>query len=373
MKLLIISHTEHYKRPDGTIVGLASTVKEINFLAERFDKIYHIAMFHRGEAPSNTLAYRSDKIEFISIPAFGGPRLSDKLSILWYAPKVLFTVHKYLKRVDRFQFRAPTAIGVYVIPFLTRFTSKKGWYKYAGNWVQEHPPKSYAIQRRKLKKQSRPVTINGKWEGQPDHCISFENPCLTDEDVVKGKHVMSNKQLDEKRTFCFVGRLEDEKGVKLLIEAFLALTDVEKEKVKEVVLVGSGKKRKEYETMTQNQNVHFTYTGFLSKDEVNKVYKSSHFFVLPSYSEGFPKVIAEAMNFGCLPIVSDVSSIGQYVKDKENGLLINPLTSNELKSCISNALSLSNADYKNFLSYNKTLVDKFTYHWYMKRLFDEVI
>ena len=373
MKLLIISHTEHYKHEDGTIVGLASTVKEINFLAEHFDKIYHIAMFHKEAAPSNTLAYNSDKVEFVPIPAFGGPQLLDKLSILWYAPKVLLTLHKYLKKVDRFQFRAPTAIGVYVIPFLTKFTSKKGWYKYAGNWTQENPPKSYEIQRDRLIKQTRPVTINGKWNNQPEHCISFENPCLTEDDIAKGRQVITNKKLIEKLTFCFVGRLEDEKGVRLLIEAFLDLSSVEKEKIKEVILVGSGKKRDVYETMTQNQDVQFNYTGFLSKDEVNEIYKTSHFFLLPSYSEGFPKVIAEAMNYGCLPIVSDVSSIGQYVKDKENGLLINPLTPQELKDCISFVLKLSNDQYQNYLSMSENLLERFTYSWYIKRLFEEVI
>ena len=45
--------------------------------------------------------------------------------------------------------------------------------------------------------------------------------------------------------------------------------------------------------------------------------------VLPSYSEGFPKVIAEAMNFGCIPIVSDISCIRQYIINGKNGFLIN--------------------------------------------------
>lgn len=55
MKLLIISHTEHFKSPDGTIKGLSSTVSEINHLLELFDEIIHIGMLHHKQAPLNTI------------------------------------------------------------------------------------------------------------------------------------------------------------------------------------------------------------------------------------------------------------------------------------------------------------------------------
>ena len=38
MKLTIISHTEHYKLSDGTLVGWGPTITEINHLAEIFDE-----------------------------------------------------------------------------------------------------------------------------------------------------------------------------------------------------------------------------------------------------------------------------------------------------------------------------------------------
>ncbi|MEE4248605.1 MAG: hypothetical protein V2I33_24775, partial [Kangiellaceae bacterium] len=66
-RLLIISHTEHYKREDGVIVGLGSTVTEINHLLPLFEHITHVGMLHTTKAPLNTLAYASDKISFIPI------------------------------------------------------------------------------------------------------------------------------------------------------------------------------------------------------------------------------------------------------------------------------------------------------------------
>ena len=65
MRLLVISHTEHYKQPDGSIVGLGSTVTEINHLLDLFDEIIHVAMLHKVHAPPSALPYVSNKITFI--------------------------------------------------------------------------------------------------------------------------------------------------------------------------------------------------------------------------------------------------------------------------------------------------------------------
>ena len=67
--LTIISHTEHYLNSDGTIVGLGSTVTEINQLLDVFDEITHVAMLHDESPPSSSLPYVSDKISFVAIPA----------------------------------------------------------------------------------------------------------------------------------------------------------------------------------------------------------------------------------------------------------------------------------------------------------------
>ena len=139
-KLLIISHTEHYKNAKGAIVGWGSTVTEINYLATQFDEIYHLAVLLNEVAPPSSLAYTSNNIHFVPLKATGGKNILQKLGIIWNAPGTIFKIIQLLKKVDVFQFRAPTGIGVYLIPFLTLFVKKKGWFKYAGNWNQEKPP-----------------------------------------------------------------------------------------------------------------------------------------------------------------------------------------------------------------------------------------
>ena len=73
--------------------------------------------------------------------------------------------------------------------------------------------------------------------------------------------------------------------------------------------------------MAKDIDVDILFHGFVNRKRLFNIFSKSHFIVLPSQSEGFPKVIAEASNFGCIPIVSNVGSISQYIKDQENGFL----------------------------------------------------
>ncbi|MDO6597701.1 glycosyltransferase [Oceanihabitans sp. 2_MG-2023] len=367
--LTIISHTEHYKKPDGTIVGLGSTVTEINNLITVFDAVIHVAMLHQVAAPPSALPYTSSKISFEALPAVGGQKLVDKLAIISSAPKTIRIIKKAINKTDCFQFRAPTGIGVFVIPYLMLFSSKKGWFKYAGNWKQEQAPLAYSFQRWLLKNQKRKVTINGSWPNQPKQCLTFENPCLTEGEVAQGKSIISTKVFSQKDiTFCFVGRLEKEKGVGLLIEAFKKLTKEEKLKINAIHIVGDGKAKQKYIDSTKNSGLPFVFHGFLSRKDVHEIYKTSHAIILPSASEGFPKVIAEAMNFGCLPIVSNVSSIGHYVKSEINGFLLDAITEEALVFEIHKILQLSPSVFVKMIQMQSETQKKFTYSYYNHRI-----
>ncbi len=372
MKLLIISHTEHYKDVNGKIVGWGPTLTEINFLALLFDEIYHFAVFKDVEAPKSALPYTSDRIHFIPMNPTGGEHLYQKFDILWNAPATILKVFKLLKKVDVFQLRAPTGIGVYLIPILTLFTKKKGWYKYAGNWVQINAPFGYALQRWFLKRQHRKVTINGKWAQQPEQCLTFENPCLTEGQQKEGSVLIGNKKFEKPYIFCFAGRLEDAKGVTRILEAFELIKD--KKNVKEIHFVGDGVKMNKYKEMAKNMDIHVVFHGFLSFYEVFEIYKKAHFFLLPSSaSEGFPKVIAEAMNFGCIPIVSDVSAIGQYVKQNINGYIVNPNSSENLAGIINQILEVDENIFYNMIENNFKVSKMFTYERYVDRINNDIL
>ncbi|MBA6152676.1 glycosyltransferase [Gelidibacter maritimus] len=371
--LTIISHTEHYILPDGSLVGLGSTVTEINELLAIFDNITHVAMLHHTVAPPSALPYVSDKIRFVALPAVGGETLSAKMAVVVKAPKILGTIRKALRASDYFQFRAPTGMGVFVIPYLLMFNSQKGWFKYAGNWKPSDAPLTYRFQKWLLERQSRPVTINGFWEDQPKHCLSYENPCLTEEEIQTGQMVIASRKFQFPLELCFVGRLETAKGVDMIIESLAGLGAQSLRKIRAVHLVGAGGQMAAYQKRVDGLSLPIIFHGFLSRIEVHEIYKKSHAILLPSASEGFPKVIAEAMNYGCIPMVSNISSISHYVNHKENGFLMEDLKSYYLKKCLMSLLDMDEYAYKKMVSTSLNFINTFSYTYYNQRLLKDIL
>ena len=347
-------------------MGWGPTVSEINHLAGDFEEIYHLAFLHPGTPPPSSLPYTASNVKFVPLKPVGGKGAIAKLTILWNIPKIVSKVSETLKQVDIFQLRTPTGIGVFLIPYLTIFCNKKGWYKYAGNWNQKNPPLGYALQRWMLKKQKRKVTINGNWPKQPSHCITFENPCLTEEEREEGLKIVNEKSFKPPYTFCFVGRLEDAKGVQRIIDAFGNLDSMER--IAAIHFIGSGEKRKLYEKECEMLRLLTVFHGFLKRENVFEIYKKSHFILLPSTaSEGFPKVIAEAMNFGCIPIVSNVSSMAQYVGFR-NGLVLERCTAEELAFTLKKAINMESNKLKNLAFQGHKDVVDFTFEIYQDKI-----
>ena len=211
----------------------------------------------------------------------------------------------------------------------------------------------------------------GLGPNQPKHCITFENPCLTLKEREEGLRIIHNKNFETLYTFCFVGRLEDAKGVQRIIDAFVALKSLEK--IKAIHFIGNGEKMDQYKKKCEEFGLPVVFHGFLERQEVFEIYQKSHFLMLPSTaSEGFPKVIAEAMNFGCIPIVSAVSSIGQYV-NAHNGFIINPCTSKELLHILEHLTEIAPSILKTKANKSYKVAKDFTFENYRNRIKSEIL
>jgi glycosyltransferase involved in cell wall biosynthesis len=62
-------------------------------------------------------------------------------------------------------------------------------------------------------------------------------------------------------------------------------------------------------------------TGWVSSNEVREIILASEFMVLPSFAEGLPVVIMEAMSLKRLVISTYVAGIPELIKHQENGWL----------------------------------------------------
>ncbi|MNT49030.1 UDP-D-galactose:(glucosyl)lipopolysaccharide-1,6-D-galactosyltransferase [compost metagenome] len=62
--------------------------------------------------------------------------------------------------------------------------------------------------------------------------------------------------------------------------------------------------------------------GNQTKEVLKKAYQKSHFVILPSKSEGWPKTIAEGMFWGCVPLATNVSCVPYMIDYGKRGVLL---------------------------------------------------
>ncbi|MEJ8801768.1 glycosyltransferase family 4 protein [Pontibacter sp. H249] len=140
-----------------------------------------------------------------------------------------------------------------------------------------------------------------------------------------------NFESQSNRRFVFVGRYDKVKGIDLLSNI---LTDLEVDNF-EFYFIGPIPEEKQ---LKQN---NIKYLGLIKDEqEIKTLLRSVDVLVCPSYSEGMPTVILEAMASGLAIIASDVGAVGTMVSS-ENGWLIPVADKIALREAIQEAINLN--------------------------------
>ncbi|KON70201.1 glycosyl transferase [Peribacillus butanolivorans] len=147
------------------------------------------------------------------------------------------------------------------------------------------------------------------------------------------------KSSEEKIYITTMGVLSQRKGTYDLIETASQIKGKINSKYK-FLIAGDGEIDKVKKRIKElNVEDMFVIPGWISDQKViDEIYRKSVIYVLPSYNEGMPMSILEAMSYG-LPVVStDVGSISSVVKE-ENGFVIKPGDVETLTNCLINLLN----------------------------------
>lgn len=126
----------------------------------------------------------------------------------------------------------------------------------------------------------------------------------------------------------FVGRLSVEKGLWDLLEAMARLKEGDGRPYRLNLVGWSGHQeeerlRQETETLGLRKDVRFLGRKRHGA-ELYACYRSAHLFVLPSHTEGTPRVLVEALAFGLPVVATRVGGIGDLIEEGVNGLLVPP-------------------------------------------------
>jgi colanic acid/amylovoran biosynthesis glycosyltransferase len=131
-----------------------------------------------------------------------------------------------------------------------------------------------------------------------------------------------------------VGRLSPEKGQAGLLEAFATVSRDHADL--ELLLVGDGPEAARLHAIAGTLGIseRVRFSGRLSEPDTLREIAAADILVLPSFMEGLPIVLMEAMAMGTAVIASRVAGIPELVEDGKSGLLFTPSNWDELAACL---------------------------------------
>lgn len=120
----------------------------------------------------------------------------------------------------------------------------------------------------------------------------------------------------------FIGRMDERKGVYDLLDVAKKIGKLHSN-IK-ILLCGDGDIEKIKRIVKSNKINNVEVLGWINKQKKEEILKTTIINILPSYNEGMPMSILEAMSFGIPTIATNVGGIPEVIVNNENGFLIIP-------------------------------------------------
>jgi glycosyltransferase involved in cell wall biosynthesis len=132
-----------------------------------------------------------------------------------------------------------------------------------------------------------------------------------------------NAELRPSEILC-VARLAPVKGHAILLQAVAELSL--RGHVVNLTLAGDGPLRSELARLSEVLGIHahVRFLGNVGQDVIHTLYADADIFVLPSFAEGVPVVLMEAMAARCPVIATRIAGISELIEHGTTGLLVNP-------------------------------------------------
>ncbi|NAS29832.1 glycosyltransferase [Flavobacteriaceae bacterium R38] len=267
--------------------------------------------------------FENQSINIIKAPYLETKTITGVLSLIWKIPFILFIITREMIRADHIHLRCPGNISLLGAVIQVFFPKKKKTAKYAGNWdPKSKQPLSYRFQKwilsntiltKKIK-----VLVYGEWPGQTKNILPFFTASYWKSEMEE----VIQREYDKKLIFLFIGTLS--KGKRPLLTLQIIHELLKRGINCKLDVYGDGEQKEILIDFIKKNNLHTAIElhGNKNKEVVKAQLQKAHFLILPSVSEGWPKVIAEAMFWGCMPISNSVSCIPWMLGEDERGVLI---------------------------------------------------
>ena len=322
MKFAIITHVAH-KNKANELVAYEPYVREMNLWLKHVDEVQIVAPSSTESSSSIDAAYIHPKLFHKVIPQFDITNFLNAIKSLFVIPIISFKILQTMRWADHVHLRCPGNVGLLGCFVQMLFPSKTKTVKYAGNWdPKSKQPLSYRLQKWIISNtfltKNCKVLVYGEWENQSKNILPFFTATYSNNDIVS----IPNKDFSDKIRFIFVGTFSIGKQPLISVKVIEELKKrghnvqldmygdgVEKNRVVDYILDNS---------LQDIVNLH----GNVNANQVKKAFQNAHFLVFISKSEGWPKVVAEAMFWSCLPITTTVSCVPFMIDGGNRGSLV---------------------------------------------------
>ena len=330
MKFAVITHVIHTKS-DSFYYAYAPYVLEMNRWFKFVDAIKVVAPKCSNKDSKITKAYQSEHLEFVKVPQISLLSLIAIFNTLLRIPLISWKIWKVMNWSDHIHLRCPGNMGLLGCIIQIFFPSKPKTVKYAGNWdPNSKQPWSYRLQKwivsNTFLSKNIKVLVYGKWPNQTENILPFFTVSFSESEIDNVE-----KDFRGELKFLFVGSLLEGKqplyAIRLVEELKNSGRNVS------LKIFGEGALRPDLENYIQSNNLsnYIHICGGVPLDQLKNEYKRSHFSILPSKSEGWPKAVAEAMFFGCIPVATRISCVRWMLGHGERGVIIETNLEKDIK------------------------------------------
>ncbi len=322
MKLAIISSSPIVKS-NNKLSAYSPYERELEIWAKYSDEIFFSCPVWLEDRGLLITEFPFNVSEIFETKSFNIKSLKNIIKAVSFSFFNFRQIYKAMKIADHIHLRCPGNIGLMGCIMQIFFPSKPKTAKYAGNWdMNAKQPFSYKIQKWILNNtfltRNIKVLVYGEWENTSKNIKPFFTASYSENE----KEPITARHFDDDINFMFVGTLSNGKQPMYAIKLIEKLIDfnpnirlsifghgLEKEKILNYI-----------EEKKLNENIFLV--GNKPKEEIKKEYQKNHFVILPSLSEGWPKVVAEGMFWGCLPVATQVSCVPNMLANEERGVLL---------------------------------------------------
>lgn len=331
MKLAIITHVEHIQQ-EKHYFAYSPYVREMNIWGKYADHLHIVAPFNHVSVSAMHLYYQHQKITFQEVESISLTSFKNSRKALVAIPKISWRIYKAMHQADHIHLRCPGNMGLLGALIQMAFPNKPKTAKYAGNWDPESKqPWSYSLQKWILNNtfltRKMQVLVYGNWPNQSKNIKPFFTATYSKEDKLQ----FFAKDFKSQTQFIFVGTLVKGKNPLYAIQLVEAL--IKKGHQVALSLYGEGVERESLQKYIFKNNLesNIILKGNQNQEVIKNAYQESHFVILPSKSEGWPKAIAEGMFWGCVPLATSISCVPFMLDYGKRGLLLETNIDNDLK------------------------------------------